>query len=179
MPGRLIIIGLLLLFVLSAVQVVRPLGAATATGQAFSLAAAGFFGIALVFVATEELRRRRKHAQLLVAQAGTGDNRRETYRIGYPEAGRPRFFPTAAAEASLEVLDLSEEGLRLAVPEGFDLGVDLAGRLDLPGTPPLDVAGRVVRRGEHDAAVHLTRPLPSPLIVAEQVRLKEHLRAMR
>ncbi len=182
MPGRMIIFGLLLLFALSVIQVFRPLGDATATGRAFAVAAAGFFGIALVFVATEELRFRRKQAQL--NRLGTGDlaNRRETYRIGYPETGRPRFLLAADPAGSapvLEVLDLSEEGLRLGVPEGTALGPAVAGRLELPGQLPLEVQGRVVRRGAEDAAVHLRRPVPSPIIVAEQLRLKAHLRASR
>jgi c-di-GMP-binding flagellar brake protein YcgR len=50
-------------------------------------------------------------------------------------------------------VDLSEGGMRVALPEAVEPGTELEARLHLPGGgPPVECAGRVVRGGENPGA---------------------------
>lgn len=58
-----------------------------------------------------------------------------------------------ARELDGTTLDLSEGGMRAAVPEPVEAGTELEARLHLPGGgPPVECAGRAVRGGESEDA---------------------------
>jgi len=133
--------------------------------------------LALLAVAWEGLRRRqaaRKRggiAETLLDPA----NRREAFRIPYPEGERPT-LALADRDKTFEVLDLSEEGASFAVPAGAELRGAVHGELLLPGGKKAAITGQVVRCRGGVAALSLTRALPAGLLLDEQRRLRDHLR---
>lgn len=99
-------------------------------------------------------------------------NRRQFYRVPYPEDQRPRLVVGCSI---LEVLDCSEGGLRYAVGEGApgSMGDPVEGRLRLRSGEELRVRGRVIRCSTADTSLRLEgRGIPFRTILREQIRLR-------
>jgi hypothetical protein len=108
-----------------------------------------------------------------------GDNTRQTFRIVYPEGEQPRLVTglRPGPPASFQVVDLSEEGLRLDDAEGLRGDAEIAGELQFADGRRAQVAGTVVRRQGRQACLHLTSTVPPNLVVEEQLRLRKRQRA--
>jgi len=178
MPGRLIGFLLLVGSILLAIQlrgnyVVNPSPAAALRFAAFL---GGVIVVAAVIGGGLFWKRRR-----LPALPPLGDNRRETFRIPYPEEERPLFFPHPGEDgteeaAGHEVVDVSEEGLRYLDPAPHTVGEEIRGRLEFPSGSRAEIAGELVRTGNGEVCVHLRRVVPPRIIVDEQRRLRGHLK---
>ncbi len=182
MYGRLILLALFVVAFVMAAQLRGVVSFGTATGPAatwgYGALVAGFV---LVAAAVGGGLWRRKHP-VSPSLAPDPANRRQTYRIPYPEGERPRLVALApGAPASLvegaEVLDVSEEGLRFRLGPGETVGEAVEGRLVFPSGTEARVVGRVVRRDAGEVSLHLTRIVPPRVIVDEQRRLARRLRA--
>ncbi len=153
--------------------------APTATRYFAALFFLGVAGIALLLAGmARERTRKRRGFDLERHLAG---NRRETFRIPYPEGERPRLGlltgEQAAAEPRwFEVLDASEEGLRFRSDGGFTLGQAVEARVEFPTGRWARVKGEVVRVDGDQVGLRLTRPIPAGIIVEETRRLRDHLR---
>ncbi len=182
MSGTLVTALVVALAAVAAVYALKPAPGAPATAQYYAIAAFVLLVLGLVAVLSEWLRRRRAArsrppSDLLLDPS----NRREAFRIPYPAGGRPILRLEAALAGprglvSLEVLDVAEEGLRLCVPEGACLEGRVGGHVVFPGGETAAVVGEVVRCGGGEAALRLSRALPSRLLVEEQRRLRDHLK---
>ncbi len=182
MYGRLILLALFVVAFVMAAQLRGVVSFGTATGPAatwgYGVLVAGFV---LVAAAVGGGLWRRKHP-VPPSLAPDPSNRRQTYRIPYPEGERPRLVaPAPGAPASLvegaEVLDVSEEGLRFRLRPGETVDETVEGRLVFPSGVEARVVGRVVRRDAGEVSLHLTRVVPPRVIVDEQRRLARRLRA--
>lgn len=100
---------------------------------------------------------------------------RAAFRIVYPLGARPSLFVNGVA---LSVIDASERGLRLRLPEGFGLVADssgcISGELHLAHGEVLPVGGAVVRTEPHVAVLALddSSRIPLWLFYDEQRFLK-------
>jgi len=182
MPRAVVVILIGALAALAARHALYPPPGAPAAHQVFAVAGFAFLVLALVAVLWDGGRRRKGSRE---GRAGASlldpNNRRETFRIPYPEDERPIFRLAGAhrgiaAGEALEVLDLSEEGLRLALPAGGELSGTVEGELCLAGGHAAPVTGTVVRGRDGEAALGFTRALPAGLVLAEQRRLRARLR---
>lgn len=93
---------------------------------------------------------------------------RAFYRLVYPLSARPTL---ELGEGDLiEVIDLSEQGVRLLVGSrpGFAVGTAFAGTLRLCSGPLLSVEGVVLRVDPPQVAAVLTRGVPFGLMLDEQ-----------
>ena len=99
----------------------------------------------------------------------TTDNKRNSYRVVYPAIERPSFI---VENAKAPVLDCSENGLRVEVPEGHRcprLGDHVSGRIRLRDGREIAVEGDVVRVRDREVGMRLSRPgIPLSVIFAEQ-----------
>jgi hypothetical protein len=97
------------------------------------------------------------------------DNTRSHVRIHYPPTGRPHLVLPAGAH---EVLDLSAEGLLVAVPQGCAkpvLGARVEGTLELRTAGPLAIRARVVWVDGDRVGLHLwPDAIPYPVLLAEE-----------
>lgn len=97
------------------------------------------------------------------------DNTRSHVRIHYPAARRPRLVLPGGAH---EVLDLSAEGLLVALPPGgarLALGLRLEGTLELRTAGPLAIRARVVWVDGDRVGLHLwPDAIPYPVLLAEE-----------
>ena len=182
MYGRLILLALFVVAFVMAAQLRGVVSFGTATGPAATWGYAALVaGFVLVAAAVGGgLWRRSRPAS--ASRPLDPSNRRETYRIPYPEAERPRLVAAApGAPASLaegaEVLDVSEEGLRFRLGPGESVGETVEGRLLFPSGVETRVAGRVVRRTGDEVSLRLTRIVPPRVIVDEQRRLARRRRS--
>jgi hypothetical protein len=99
-------------------------------------------------------------------------NRRDFYRIPYPQEDRPRFV---LGDSICEVLDCSERGLRFrsSSPQLPYLGDRLVGRLRFQRGEELHLRGAVVRIEADQIAVHLDDTgIPFGTILQEQFYLR-------
>ncbi|GAB6062147.1 PilZ domain-containing protein [Deferrisoma palaeochoriense] len=144
---------------------------------------AGFFflgvaGLALVGSSLARERTRRKRGFDL--ERHLAGNRRETYRIHYPEGDRPRFGILGNGGNGeprwFEVLDASEEGIRFRAADGFVPGDEVEGRVEFPTGRWARVQGTVIRVEGDQVGLRLTRTIPGAIIVEETRRLRDHLR---
>ncbi len=99
-------------------------------------------------------------------------NRRRFFRLEYPIAAGPKLVSSGV---QLEVLDISEQGLRLKFKTEseltFSVGSPFAGSLTFPDGESLLVFGIVQRINEEQVSVQLRRPIPLQIIMAEQRRI--------
>jgi len=136
--------------------------------------------IALLLSSMAREKHRRERLRWTELYAG---NRRETFRIPYPEDERPEFVlepePAGRGKAVAPVLDVSEEGVRFVLRPPLDVGTEVRGTIRFPKGEVVPVAGRVVRVQEDQVCLHLTRPVPARVIVEETRRLRDHLKPRR
>lgn len=186
MSGTLIIFSIAVLAAVAGILTFHPASGASAARQHYAVAGFLLLILSLAAILAEAVRRRKGLARgRATGQLLDPDNRRDSYRIPYPADARPTFRlrrppPQAGAAGEvLHVLDLSEEGLRVAGAEAEGLPPAVEGELALPGGQAMPVAGEVVWRRDGQAALRLRRPIPASLLVAEQIRLKDHLRSRK
>lgn len=100
---------------------------------------------------------------------------REHYRIQYPAAARPRLV---ANGVTYDVLDLSEGGIRVLVPEGEPapgLDAELSGVLRFRRDDEIVVMrGRVLRVEDRHVAIRLEVGLGFRVVLDEQRYLLEN-----
>ncbi len=91
---------------------------------------------------------------------------RQHFRIQYPEKLRPVFD---TGRQRFDVLDVSEGGLRLALPAGGPVeGDELAGSVAFRRGETLPVRGVVVRVGADHVALRLDVGIPYRTVLEEQ-----------
>lgn len=108
------------------------------------------------------------HQSELVTEGGA--QRRQYYRLDYPQAERPTF---RAPGFHCPVADVSERGVGLIIPlehaAEFEPGSPVVGRIVFPRSEDVDVQGTVVRRiGEHVGVCLETATIPWATILEEQ-----------
>ena len=99
------------------------------------------------------------------------DNRREFYRIPFPETERPR---VVVGTSISEVIECSERGLSYQpATESGDVGDVVEGRIRFPRGVELPIRGEVVRVGDDrvSLALHGTG-IPFAVIFQEQLHLR-------
>lgn len=99
-------------------------------------------------------------------------NRREFYRIPFPDAERPRLV---AGLDILEVIDCSEKGICFAPSQGAlpEVGQRIEGRLRFPRGVEVSVAGAVVRSDAERVSLELAAGgIPFYVILQEQLYLR-------
>jgi len=168
----------------AAVYAVSPGPAAPSASRYYAIAA--FVLLALAFVAVvSDLLRRRTAARRAPPTDQLLDpaNRRDAFRIPYPEGERPWAIlrdPSGSGGAvRLEVLDVAERGVRLRTPEGVAVSGGVEGELRFPGGEAAGIEGEIAWCAEGEAAVRLASPLPGRLLTGEQRRLRDYLKARR
>jgi hypothetical protein len=96
-------------------------------------------------------------------------NEREHYRIHYPPSERPLISVNATTH---EILDLSEGGVRFAVPRSFrpPIGAVLKGSIRFRNNKVCKVEGTVLRLNEQDGhcTLQFAEGVPLPIIMEEQ-----------
>lgn len=99
-------------------------------------------------------------------------NRREHYRISYPDNERPRFVYGAAIS---EVIECSERGIRFRTAGMRPAeGVRISGRVAMRHGKEVRVSGVVVWSDDHIIALYLDRaPIPFLLMMREQLYLRQ------
>lgn len=95
------------------------------------------------------------------------EHSRAHFRVQYPPKVRPAFDTDTR---SWDVLDVSEGGLRLRVPDGvaLELGTELAGEVRFRRGERVPVRGTVIRCVAGHAAVRLDVTIPFRVILEEQ-----------
>ncbi|MBM3988720.1 MAG: PilZ domain-containing protein [Planctomycetes bacterium] len=101
-------------------------------------------------------------------------DQRDFYRIEYPQTARPRL---TVGPVVLEVLNLSESGVRFLLAEGMELipGAPVEGELRFQDGQKFAVAGRVhsVQAQARVAALQFTTGVPAAKILQEQQILRQ------
>jgi hypothetical protein len=98
-------------------------------------------------------------------------NRRNYYRVSYPETERPRFvFGTSISE----VMQCSERGLRFRTAGPVPIeGSEISGRFAMRHGCEVRIAGRVVWSDENTVALNLDNaPIPFLAVMREQIYLR-------
>lgn len=98
-------------------------------------------------------------------------NRRNYYRVSYPESERPRFVSGTSIS---EVMQFSERGLRFrtAGPPPVE-GSEISGRFAMHHGYEVRVAGRVVWSDENTVALNLDHvSIPFLAVMREQIYLR-------
>jgi hypothetical protein len=98
-------------------------------------------------------------------------NRRNFFRIAYPEHERPRLV---LGSTICEVVDCSEGGLlfRPSPLEDYRVGQEIHGRLRLSGGRETPIAGEIIRVSDEAVSVKLEVGIPFGLILKEQLHLR-------
>lgn len=100
------------------------------------------------------------------------EKRRRFYRLNYPERERPIL---SCELGKFTILDISEEGLRIALPLSHQLsiGSKITGRIDFESGAAGNVRGVVIRIDSErsEGGLQLSKGLPLKLVIAEERRL--------
>jgi hypothetical protein len=105
-----------------------------------------------------------------------GDNKRESFRLHFPEDDRPKMVveqsrPNARRHLQLEVLDMSESGLSLTGNDLIHLNETIFGKILFSGGENLRVAGTVVYQQTDKIGLNLHCFIPHAIYMKEQRRL--------
>jgi c-di-GMP-binding flagellar brake protein YcgR len=97
--------------------------------------------------------------------------RRETYRVTYPQDYHPALI---IRDIEFDSLDLSETGLKFKIKENIKLPGDLFhAKVKLHDESSIEVLGRIVRiTGEHAAMFLVVKKIPYQFILSEQAYLR-------
>lgn len=161
-------------------HVLYPPAGAPAASRLFAVAGFAFLVLALVAVLWEGHRRRRGASRPGVGQSlFDPKNRRETFRIPYPEGERPTLHLSVSGTpqglppgVTLEVLNLSEEGACVRLPNEAEAGGRVEGEIRLTGGQSVAIAGRVACCTAATAHLEFAEALPGRLLFDEQRRLR-------
>ncbi|PKO00773.1 MAG: hypothetical protein CVU42_02790 [Chloroflexi bacterium HGW-Chloroflexi-4] len=99
------------------------------------------------------------------------DERRQNYRIIYPETYHPNLI---IRNNQFDILDLSETGVRFKLKENVKLPGDLFhAEVKLHNDSTVEVLGRIIRiTGQHAAMFMVVKKIPYQIILAEQAFLR-------
>ena len=99
------------------------------------------------------------------------DDRRQNYRIIYPEAYHPSLV---IRNIPFEIIDLSETGLRFKLKENVKLPGDLFhAEVKLHDESNVEILGRIIRiSGQHAAMFMVVKKIPYQIILSEQAYLR-------
>lgn len=92
--------------------------------------------------------------------------KRNFARLIYPSSKRPIL---TIKEHKLEVIDISEKGLKLLNPMQIELGENVNGKLVLLSGKPHDITGKVIWQAEGTFGLLVTR-IPRSIVV-EEIRI--------
>ncbi len=106
------------------------------------------------------------------------DEKREFFRLVYPLSEK-QFVSLSGAR--FQVLDMSEEGVRVVVAdEQIDLlgqeGDPISGNIQFSDQSVHEVKGTILRRCPGECVVQLSKGVPFPTMMAEQRRLIQKYR---
>lgn len=103
--------------------------------------------------------------------ANQNDERRQNYRIIYPDTYRPSLV---IRNTQFEIIDLSENGVRFKLKENVKLPGDLFhAEVRLHDDSSVEILGKIIRIGGEDAAMFmLVKKIPYQIILAEQAYLR-------
>jgi hypothetical protein len=101
------------------------------------------------------------------------ENKRNFFRVEYPEIERPRFITDDKKE--YVILDISEKGMRLLKNEDapLEIGSTLKGSVRLHVTGIVNVVGKIIRDTEDSLSVMLHVGVQFSIIVNEQQYLQQ------
>ncbi len=108
-------------------------------------------------------------------------NNRDFFRLEYPAADRPTIVVSGM---TYEVLDLSEEGVKFAVPSSFkpNPALKIRGTITFKDGKSVDVVGTVLRilerKDKNQCVLTLTSGVPLPKMMEEQRYLLKKYRGM-
>ena len=94
-----------------------------------------------------------------------GIERRRYFRLTYPPDAGPTF---KVRTHELEVLEVSEKGLRFLNDKEVKLAEWVRGTIRFHDGELLDLEGRTVRKQGDEIALNLVTPIPFPRILKEQ-----------
>ncbi|MBA3075135.1 MAG: PilZ domain-containing protein [Anaerolineae bacterium] len=99
------------------------------------------------------------------------DDRRQNYRIIYPETYHPSLM---IRNIQYDILDLSETGVRFKLKENVKLPGDLFhAEVKLHNGSTVEILGRIIRiTGQHAAMFMVVKKIPYQVILAEQAYLR-------
>ena len=99
------------------------------------------------------------------------DERRQNYRIIYPETYHPSLM---IRNIQFDIMDLSETGVRFKLKENVKLPGDLFhAEVKLHDNSSIEVLGRIIRiSGQHAAMFMVVKKIPYQVILAEQAYLR-------
>lgn len=99
------------------------------------------------------------------------DDRRQNYRIIYPETYHPSLM---IRNIQYDILDLSETGVRFKLKENVKLPGDLFhAEVKLHNDSNVEILGRIIRiTGQHAAMFMVVKKIPYQIILAEQAYLR-------
>ncbi|EKD88053.1 MAG: hypothetical protein ACD_35C00080G0012 [uncultured bacterium] len=99
------------------------------------------------------------------------DDRRQNYRIIYPETYHPNLI---IRNIEFDIMDLSETGVRFKLKENVKLPGDLFhAEVKLHDNSNVEVLGRIIRiSGQHAAMFMVVKKIPYQIILAEQAYLR-------
>lgn len=99
------------------------------------------------------------------------DERRQNYRIIYPENYHPSLI---IRNIQFDIMDLSETGLRFKLKENVKLPGDLFhAQVMLHDNSSVEILGRIIRiTGQHAAMFMVVKKIPYQIILAEQSFLR-------
>lgn len=99
------------------------------------------------------------------------DDRRQNYRIIYPDTYHPSLI---IRNVEFDILDLSETGLRFKLKENIKLPGDLFhAEVKLHDNSNVEILGRIIRiSGQHAAMFMVVKKIPYQIILAEQAYLR-------
>ena len=89
--------------------------------------------------------------------------RREFARLVYPPTNRPKF---KIREYDMEVIDISEKGIKLFKDEQIDIGQCVHGTAKLLCGKSIDITGKIIWQSEREVGL-LTKPILRSVIIEE------------
>lgn len=105
-----------------------------------------------------------------LSAAAAADNRREYFRLRYPEADRPRLL---LGHLTAFVAELSETGLRVVGDhEKLWVGSELAGRVLFADGTVIGVNATILRREADETILKLRTAVPFRRLMIEQRRVR-------
>lgn len=108
----------------------------------------------------------------MINSKDNGTERRQSYRIVYPEDYHPTLI---IKNCEFDVLDLSETGVRFKIKPEIKLPGDLFhAQVNLKNGASVEVLGRIIRiTGEHAAMFMVVKKIPYQIILSEQAQLRQ------